>query len=149
MELIWMKVEESIDARGHPMVQATHETTLEFTKETHLTKRGDCIVGVEASKGAADLSDEFKGIARNSTSRMTVFLRVGKYFEVIHGFGNQNLTLTHSTDLVIRKSNYTCNRTLMIRSDKAALDLPRGLVSLLRNPSCRISVRLVAEVGIK
>ena len=144
-----MRVEESIDARGHTKIQATHETTLEFTKETHLTERGDCIVGVKASKGAADLSDEFKGLARISTSRITVFLEVDKYSEVIRGFGNQNLTLTHPTDLVIRKSDYTCNRTLMTRSDKAAVDLPRALVSLLRNPSCRISVRLVAEDSIK
>jgi hypothetical protein len=145
MEFIWMRVEEFIEARGHAKIRGTHQTTFEITKEKHLTERGDCIVGVEASKGALDLSEDFRVVVRNPTCRITLFINVEEYSEVIRGFGNENLVLTHPTDLVIRKSGYTCNRTLMIKSDKAAVDLPRDLISLLRSPSCGIKVRLVAE----
>lgn len=140
-----MRVEEFIEAHGHSKIRGTHRTTLEFTKETHLTEKGDCIIGVESSKGATDLSDEFKQVVQSSTSRITLFLKVGKYVEVIRGFGSQKLLLTNPTDLVIRKSDYTCDRTLMIKSDKGAIDLPRELMYLLRKPSCKIEIRLVAE----
>ncbi len=145
MGFIWMRVEEFIDARGHARIRGVHRTTFEVTKEKHLTERGDCIVGVNASKGALDLCEDFRVLARNSNCRITLFINAEEYSEVVRGFGNENLVLTHPTDLVIRKSDYTCSRTLMIRSDKAAVDFPRDLISLLRNPSCRIEVRLVAE----
>jgi len=141
-----MKVEEFIQARGHTKIRGTHQTTLEFTKDTHLTERGDCIIGVEASKGVANLSDEFKRIVQNPNSLVSLSFNVEKYSEVVRGFGSQGLLLTNPTDVVVRKSGYVCNRTLMVRSDKAAIDLPRGLISLLQEPSRRIEVKLVAEV---
>jgi uncharacterized protein len=140
-----MRVEEFIEARGHTKIRGTHRTTFEFTKEAHLTERGDCIIGVRASKGAADLSYEFRQILQNSNSRITMLLVAGEFSEVVRGFGNQKLLLTNRTDLVVRKSDYTCGRTLMVRADKAAMDLPRGLIALLRDPMCRIQVRLTAE----
>ena len=140
-----MRVEEFIEARGHAKIRGTHGTTFEFTKETRLTERGDCIIGVGASKGAADLSYEFRQILQNSNSRITMLLVAGEFSEVVRGFGSQELLLTNRTDLVVRKSDYTCGRTLMVRSDKAAVDLPRGLIALLRDPTCRVEVRLTAE----
>ena len=140
-----MRVEEFIEARGHTKIRGTHRTTFEFTKEAHLTERGDCIIGVRASKGAADLSYEFRQILQNSNSRITMLLVAGEFSEVVRGFGNQKLLLTNRTDLVVRKSDYTCGRTLMVRSDIAAMGLPRGLIALLRDPMFRIQVKLTAE----
>ena len=140
-----MRVEEFIEARGHTKIRGTHRTTFEFTKEAHLTERGDCIIGVRASKGAVDLSYEFQQILQNSNSRITMLLVAGEFSEVVRGFGSQKLLLTNRTDLVVRKSDYTCGRTLMVRADKAAMDLPRGLIALLRDPMCRIQVKLTAE----
>ena len=140
-----MRVEEFIEARGHTKIRGTHRTTFEFTKEAHLTERGDCIIGVGASKGAADLSYEFRQVLQNSNSRITMLLVAGEFSEVVRGFGSQELLLTNRTDLVVRKSDYTCGRTLMVRADKAAVDLPRGLIALLRDPMCRIEVKLTVE----
>jgi len=140
-----MRVEEFIEARGHTKIRGTHRTTFEFTKEAHLNERGDCIIGVRASRGAADLSYEFRQILQNSNSRITMLLVAGEFSEVVRGFGSQKLLLTNRTDLVVRKSDYTCGRTLMVRADKAAMDLPRGLTALLRDPMCRIQVKLTAE----
>ena len=35
-------------AFGHKNITANHKTTLEFTKENSVTKKGDCIIGVNS-----------------------------------------------------------------------------------------------------
>ncbi|MEM2023054.1 MAG: DUF371 domain-containing protein [Archaeoglobaceae archaeon] len=50
----------TIFARGHKNLRATHRTTLEVTKESYLTPRGNCIVGVKASSSARDLPEWLK-----------------------------------------------------------------------------------------
>ena len=54
-------------------------------------------------------------------------------YDEITGFGHEDLELSHPTDIVIRKSDYTCSRTLMINADKAARDLDLDLVEDLKN----------------
>jgi len=129
-------------AWGHPNVLATHRTTLEFTKEEHLSSRGDCIVAVKAEKGPLELGAAFREAVRVEGSAIELVLEVGKLKEVISGFGSPQLTLSHPTDFVVRKSQYVCPRTLMIRTDKAACDLSRQMVALLRrsDTSCKITL---------
>ena len=43
------------------------------------------------------------------------------------------MALDHLTDIVIRKSNFICGRTLMIHADKAAVDLNKDLINDLAN----------------
>ena len=43
---------EAFWAMGHELISATHGTTLEITKEGHLTKGGNCIVAISSEKGA-------------------------------------------------------------------------------------------------
>lgn len=140
------RVSETFEARGHAMITATHETSFEITKEKHLTARGNCIVAVDSSKGAADLSREFRRIARNESAKITVILSAGGMEQQAKGKGSHKLRLDHPTDLVARKSTYTCGRTLMISSDTAACDFARRFIRLIREPSCRIVVQLIAEV---
>jgi len=65
--------------------------------------------------------------------------------EVIVGRGSPQLSFTHPEDLVVRKSKYTCPRTLMIEADKAATDLPRSMIQLLQNPQQRVEITLLVE----
>ncbi|HUT17100.1 MAG TPA: DUF371 domain-containing protein, partial [Acidobacteriota bacterium] len=51
---------EDIVGYGHKNIQATHKTTLEFTKDKHLSKKGDCIVAVAVDKALTDLNAELK-----------------------------------------------------------------------------------------
>ncbi len=51
----------------------------------------------------------------------------------IVGFGHDDLTLPHPTDIVCRTSDYVCPRTLMINADKAARDLDLDLIEDLKN----------------
>lgn len=140
-----MKVIEVIYARGHTNVRSTHKTTFQITKESFLSKRGDCVVAVAATKGAIDLSSEFKETARREKTRITLIIEVGNVKEVVKAYGSARLTFTHPNDLVVRKSSYACGRTLAVRADKAAKDLSRKLVEKLQNPKQRVKVTLIAE----
>ena len=137
-----MKIMELIEAFGHENVLSTHKTTFEITKEPHLTKRGDCIIAVKATKGLMDLRPEFKEAVRKENAKMTIIIEAGAVKEVIKAHGSPRLLFTHPTDLVIRKSDYVCGRTLAVRADKAACDLSRQLVEKLKNPNQKVRITL-------
>jgi hypothetical protein len=141
-----MKAIELISAHGHRNVQSTNKTTFEITKENHLTKRGDCIIAVGATKGATDLSQRFKAVACSQGARITIKIEVDGEEETITAWGNPKLLFTHPTDLVVRKSDYICGRTLAVSADKAACNLSRKLVEKLRNPDQNMKITLTAEV---
>jgi len=136
---------EQITAYGHINVHGTHKTTFEFTKETHLTPRGNCIIGVGADKGSINLSSNFKKHAQNPDTEITVTITADKVSETIKGRGHPNLTFTHPTDIVARTSEYTCSRTLMIKADKSSNQLNRNLIEKMKNPNQKIEIQISAK----
>jgi hypothetical protein len=78
-----------------------------------------------------DFSSEFKSALRKPDAVLYIIVRCGGLEEKIVAHGHPNLILTHATDLVVRRSNFICSRTLAIRADKAAVDFSRQLVSKL------------------
>jgi len=143
-----VRVVEVIHAKGHENILSNNKTTFEITKETHLTKRGDCILAVNADKAAADLSQEFKKAMRKDKAKLTIVIEVDEEREVVKALGNPQLSLTHSTDLVVRKSSFICNRTLAIQADKAAKDFRRTFVKKLQNPKQTATITLIVETTI-
>jgi uncharacterized protein len=129
-------------AFGHLNVLATHPSTLMFTRETELSKQGDCIIAVAADKAVLDLSREFKDRLRLPNAKLTITIEVDNLTEQINASGSPNLILTHPTDMVIRKSNYICTRTLAIHADKSANDLARELIEKLKNPNQKATITL-------
>jgi len=142
---VFMKATDVVRAHGHENVQSTNKTTFEITKEDYLTKRGDCIIAVSATKGAADLNKQFRDVAHSKSARITIEIEAGEEKETVKACGDLKLLLTHPTDLVVRKSDYVCNRTLAVRADKAACDLSRRLVKKLQNPKQNVKITLTAE----
>ena len=140
-----MQAREVIIAKGHKNILATNRNTVEITRESHLSKRGDCIIAVASNKGVGDLSDGFKRLLRQDAARLTVRIEAGSAEDVVTGWGDPRLVLTHFTDSVVRKSNYVCSRTLAVRADKAAVDLSRQLVEKLKNPQQRVDIALIIE----
>ncbi|MEM2935852.1 MAG: DUF371 domain-containing protein [Candidatus Bathyarchaeia archaeon] len=140
-----MKIVEVLDAYGHENVRSTHKTTLEVTKENVLTKRGDCIIAVGSTKGAADLSSAFKEAMKREDAQLTVVIEAGGMREVVRAWGSSRLSFLHPTDLVIRKSDYVCNRTVGIRADKAACDLSRSFIRKIQNHNEKIRISLTVE----
>ena len=123
-----------IEFSGHQNIRSNHKKTLEITKESSLTLRGDCIVGVNAKSSCADLPENLKNKLKNPRSKVILSIRVGDDDFVIKGSGHPDLTLSHAEDIVIRKSDFICPRTLAIKCDKASDLLPRSMVSQLQDP---------------
>lgn len=129
-----------IAARGHKNVLAFHRTTIEITKDTHLTPAGDCIVAVGSDKGFTDFSSEEK--ARLQSSDITVTFSCEGDEWSVSGRGDPSLAMTHPTEMVMRKSLFCCPRTLLIGADKAACDMPREMVEKLQDPSAEVSISI-------
>ncbi len=132
---------EVIVARGHPGVTARHQTTFMVTKDLEVGQKGDCIIAVGADKSVSDLSPELKHAIRTDRE-LVITLKVGGLIEKIHAWGHPSLTLDHPTDIVVRKSKFTCRRTLVIGADKAAADFSRKFVGALRNMTTKLELRI-------
>lgn len=139
---------ERIAFRGHEMVLALHPTTIEITTEGHLTRRGDCIVGVAAEKGCAGLSATVKQALARLNTKVSIRIAVGDQSFELTAWGDPRLTLAHPHDIVIRKSDYISDRTLAVRASAAAKDIPRRMVRALRNSSATGIMEIeVKEIG--
>ena len=134
-----MIILDSISAVGHPFVQCTHSTTIELTKDDYLTEKGTCILGIKASKACYDLNLVLKKKIKNG-EKIDVVIKVDDIVDSFYGYGNNNLTLLSKKDLVFRKSNFICDRTILIRCTKSSRDLNRNLIKNLTNSKNRISI---------
>jgi len=126
-----MEAHEAIWCRGHPLVRGTHRTTFEVTCEQHLTRSGDCIIGIGADKGCAGLSPSFRTVLAHDDAVLVTTLECDGETVTIRSRGSAQMLLDHPTDLVWRKSSFVCGRTIGILSDYAAFMLPETLVKNL------------------
>jgi len=133
---------EVIHCRGHRNVRATHGSTLEFTKEDYLTPRGDCILCVGADRGIKEFSDDFKG-ALKTGRKLLVRIKAGDMVDEVLAEGSPDLILDHEYSMVVRKSDYVDARTIAVRSNKAARDISRKLVALLKRPETEVEVEFI------
>lgn len=127
--------------KGHPNIRATHKSTLEFTKDEDLSLSGNCILGVSSTNNLADIPIELKGKIR-STSRILVEIHVNNYIDIIKGYGNSKLELSDKYAMIIRKSDFICSRTLMIKADKAAHDIDGRIIESMKNPNNKMKVSI-------
>jgi hypothetical protein len=126
-----VEAQDTVYCRGHPLVLGTHPTTFEVTRENHLTKNGNCIIGIAADKGCNDLSAEFKRVLCHDDAVLITILSCDGITVEVKSRGSSGLTLDHPTDLVWRRSTFVCGRTIGILSDYAAATLPEALVANL------------------
>jgi hypothetical protein len=129
--MIKMEAQETVRCQGHPLVLGTHPTTFEVTGEDHLTKNGNCIIGIAADKGCAGLSPAFKAVLAHDDAVLVTCLACRDIVTEIRSRGSSRFTLDHPTDMVWRKSPFVCGRTIGILSDRVALTLPRDLIAAL------------------
>jgi uncharacterized protein len=137
-------VAEEIPFVGHAMVRATHARTIEITTEGHLTPRGDCIIGVKASKGVAQLSKSMKKALRSDDARVRFTLVAPGGEFSFRARGSNDLSFESTTDVVIRMSEFVCGRTLAIKAESSARAIPRYLVRTLRSPEAAGLLRIEA-----
>ena len=138
-------MQEEIAFFGHPNVQSFHARTVEITKEEYLTLKGDCIIGVRATKACTDLDPAVRSRLMKSDSRVKIEIMVGSDVYAITGRGDERLTLKNAHDIVIRKTNFVCPRTLSVKCDRASSDIPRRMVEALKDPATRGLFRVTVE----
>jgi len=126
-----------IPFHGHENIRSLHPKTIEITTESHLTVNGDCIVGVGASSGCNDLPEKMKMLLQNSKSSVDCTIVVKDFSFKVKGRGSDNLTLTNPHDIVIRKSAFTCPRTMATNCSAASDAIPRQMIKVLQNPDTR------------
>ena len=122
---------------GHKNIRSLHPKTIEITKDSHLTPRGDCIIGVNATCGCKDIPSRLKKKLKDPNSTIKFSIDVNDYSFKFSGKGHKNLLLTHSDDIVIRKSNFICPRTLAVNCNKASDSIPRKIIQLLQDPKAK------------
>lgn len=129
-------------AYGHPNVTATHRTTLEITKDHHLTPKGTCIIAIKSDYACADLPQNIREMVRKDGTKVIIILEIDGLREKIVGYGDNKLKLSSNNSIVIRKSNYIDDRTLAIKADKAAKDIDRNMIKRLTDPKKRLKITI-------
>ncbi|HET6779964.1 MAG TPA: DUF371 domain-containing protein [Nitrososphaera sp.] len=137
--------EDEVIFYGHPNVRSLHPKTIEITKDEYLTPRGDCIIGVKGNKACADLDEALKRKLKSNSASVKIELIVGTESFVINGKGDQRLNLSSRHEIVIRRTNFVCPRTLSVQCDKASLELPRKMVNMLHDRGTRAIFRITVE----
>ena len=120
---------------GHINVMATHHSTLEFTKDKDLTKRGDCIVGVNADFSYEEI------LKLREKDEIIIKIMIGGLEDIVKARVNKNFD--HKHEIVIRKKDFLSDRTLGIYADKAAIDLDRRIVEKLKDPNAKAMVEII------
>ena len=143
--VIYTAMEFEIRFSGHENIRSNHQRTIEITKESHLTPSGDCIIGVNATSSCADLPPLLKKKLQNPNSKVTFSIKVGKHEFNVEGRGHENLILTHLEDIVIRKSDFVCPRTLAVKCDKSSDLIPREMILLLQNPKTQGTFTIIID----
>ncbi|NAZ13093.1 MAG: DUF371 domain-containing protein [Desulfurococcales archaeon] len=143
-----MILREKFVAKGHENIKATHRSTIEITKEEHVTPRGDCIIAVSSEKALTDLDPMLKDKIRSGWYVATIF-KSDDIIDHVIGHGDPRLTLRDPVRIIIRKSDFIDDKTLMIRSDKAAIDLDRRLVSRLKDRKSILEIEIIVSESLK
>ena len=125
-------------AYGHPNIQGTHKTTLEFTKDKEVTLKGNCIIGIKADFELSRLK-EFIKRAKNKKLAITIeTASKPKIKETIKA--ELNPGFNSDKEFVVRKTDFVSERTFAIKADKAAFDLNKHLIDYLKEKKDKISV---------
>ncbi len=124
----------SFSATGHKNILATHKTTLEFTKDSHLTEKGDCIVAVNSNFNL----NKIKKFLNNKKINITI--ETNKIKDTITA--TPNPSFNDKKEIVIRKTDFISKRTLAINADKSASELKKDLIEQFKNKNAKIKITI-------
>lgn len=138
-------VQDEVTFYGHPNVRSLHSKSIELTKEGYLTPKGDCIIGIKANKACTDLEESIRQGLKSSSAIVKIEVIVDDESFIIKGRGDERLTMLNPHDIVIRRTNFVCPRTMSVLCDKASSDMPRELVRLLQHQEQKGLFRITIE----
>ena len=134
---------ETIGFQGHRNILGLHRNTIEVTKDNEISRRADCIIGVMATKACSDLSDPLKQYIQ-SGGHLCFEIIVGEEIFAFQGKGSNTLNLINDRELVLRRSNFSSERTGAIGCSAAAIDIPRSFIGKLQNPNSNGQLKITA-----
>tara|TARA_Y100000310_G_scaffold111103_1_gene109502 strand:+ start:10535 stop:11008 length:474 start_codon:yes stop_codon:yes gene_type:complete len=157
-------MEFSFNCYGHENIVAKHKTTLEFTKDSELSLKGDCIVGVNADFSLEEIKRFIKTIGnkkitiiietideeynekniKNNYNKNKINNNSNKIVEKINAEINPNFN--SNKEMVIRKTDFISERTFAINADKAAFELDRSLIEFLKREENKVRVVVESEI---
>lgn len=120
-------------AWGHENITAKHKRTLEFTKDNELNIEGDCILGVSSNFSIYDLKELIK-----EGTKLKIIIKADDISDEV--IFEANPDFNDEKEIVIRIGDFSSERTLGIRADKACNNLKKELIEKLKNPNQRIDV---------
>ena len=123
-------------AHGHPNILATHKTTLEITKDSELTKNGDCIVAVRAAFSIQQVQRVIGSCGDGG--KISLFIECAGMKEELTAVVNKDFS--SDQEIVLRRGSFLSERTLGVHAGKAAADIGRKLVEKLKSPDSIVSV---------
>ena len=141
---------------GHENITARHKTTLEFTKDRDLSLKGDCIVGVRADFDLISLKKFIKTL-KSGKIRIIIESKLDKSGSVIKSALKKinykkiikeeinaeiNPDFNINDELVIRKTDFISERTFAIKADKAAFELNKNAVNILKDKKNMVVVSI-------
>lgn len=118
---------------GHENILSEHKSTIEFTKDNYLTKKGDCILGVNTI-------GDFEQLKNLNFAKCEIIVSIEKLKDKFCGFINTDFS--SKTQLVIRRSSYVDSRTGIILANKSAKDIDRRIVNKLQKPSSTAKITI-------
>jgi 16S rRNA (cytidine1402-2'-O)-methyltransferase len=126
----------SFVCRGHPNVTATHDKTLELTRDLDVSRRATCVVGVASGhddralltlRGRVEVTLECEGARDSFTAKMSPFF-------------------LGDASLVFRRGSGLRARTIAFDTSRTAATLDRALVRKLASSDARLDVT-IRETG--
>ncbi len=121
----------TFNAFGHKNIKAAHKNTIEFTKDSHLTPQGDCILGINSDFNLKEIKDFIKG-----KTKLKLKIKAGNISDELEFIPNPKFN--DSKELVIRLGEFQSERTLGTRATKAAKHIKRALVEKLKQDGIKI-----------
>jgi len=140
-----VSVSVPFEAFGHKNVKSIHRTTLEITSENFLTESGDCILAIRSTLVPSLLPKAAKDLIR-SGARVSLEISAGHYVDSVRGWGSSNLDLNSNRALIFRKSSFASPETVAIKCDKAAKDLDRRLIEVVKSG---VKVSFTLKISLK
>ncbi len=129
-------------AEGHKNIKATHRTTLEVTVDNYLTPRGDCIIGIKATKSCAKLDDAVKNALKHD-GIVCMVLATKNAIDLVVGISPKTV-VSNERKIIARRSDYKCNATIAVKASKSAEGVSRGLINELSRTSSKLISVIIA-----
>ena len=130
-------MEYKFTAWGHENITGNHKRTLEFTKDNEVRIEGDCILGVSSNFSVYDLKDVIKEAIENNKKIKMMIKADDVSDEVVF---EPNPDFNDENEIVIRKGDFSSERTFGVKADKACCDLKKELIEKLNDRDVKIDI---------